>query len=303
MIENSTDIIAAIDGDGRLKDANPAAERILGWTRGSQTGHVMLDLVHPDDVAKAKAFLAHVLAEAITPQTVRVRLSTPDGSWVALEVSAKNCLNDPLIRAVVINARDVTDAEAQLEELSATRDGVVRALATAVEFRDPYTAGHQSNVRQTAVAICRELGVPEGESRGIEIAAALHDIGKMACPAEILSKPGKLTAAEFEIVKGHSQVGHDILVGAGLPWPVAEMILQHHERLDGSGYPHGLTWRQIPLGSRVIAVADVADAMTALRPYRAALGSAAAAEELIRNAGILYDPAVVTAWRQIAEGR
>ena len=171
MVENSTDIIAAIDAEGRLKDANPAGERILGWTRDSQTGQVMLDLVHPDDLVAAKAFLARLLAEPVTAQTARLRLATPDKSWVTLEVSAKNCLDDPAIRAVVVNARDVTDAEARLHELSATRDGMVRALETAVEFRDPYTAGHQSNVRQVAVGICRELGISEEERRGIEVAA------------------------------------------------------------------------------------------------------------------------------------
>ena len=150
----------------------------------------------------------------------------------------------------------------------ASLEAVVRALATAAELRDPYTAGHQRRVAELAAAISTDLALDPSVTTGMRIAASIHDIGKLAVPSEILSRPGRISGPEFSIIKGHARAGHDILAGIDFPWPVAEMILQHHERLDGSGYPAGLRGEEISIGARILAVADTVEAMQSHRPYR-----------------------------------
>ena len=177
----------------------------------------------------------------------------------------------------------------------ASLEASVQAVAAAGELRDPYTAGHQRRVAELAIAIATELRVDAEVTIGIGVAASIHDIGKLAVPAEILSKPGRLTPNEYELVKEHSQAGHDIVVGIDFPWPVAEMILEHHERLDGSGYPNGLHHEQISLGARVIGVADTVEAMQSHRPYRPAIGLAAALDTITRGRDTLFDGAAVDA--------
>lgn len=190
-------------------------------------------------------------------------------------------------------------ARAERAILKARFDGsveaAVRAIATAGELRDPYTAGHQRRVAELAVALGTELGLEADVVVGIGIASSIHDIGKLAIPAEILSKPGRLSDNEFALVKEHAQAGHDIVAGIDFPWPVAEMILQHHERLDGSGYPDGLHGEQISLGGRIVAVADVVEAMRSHRPYRPALGLPTALRTLAEGRDTLFDPDVVDA--------
>ncbi len=173
--------------------------------------------------------------------------------------------------------------------------GIIAALTAAVELRDPYTAGHQVRVMQLAVAIGGELGLPTDVIEGIRYAALVHDIGKLAIPAEILAKPTGLNDTEFAIIKSHPQQAYDILKGIEFPWPIADIVLQHHERLDGSGYPQGLKNGEISLDARVLAVADVVEAMSSHRPYRAAVGVEAALDEISKNSGILYDSNAVAA--------
>ena len=185
------------------------------------------------------------------------------------------------------------------DRLQKSMQAIVGALASTLEVRDPYTAGHQRDVAKLAAAIGREMGLPEHDIEGIFLAGMVHDIGKINVPAEILSKPGKLTEIEFELIKSHSQAGYDIVKGVDFPWPVAQMILQHHERLDGSGYPDGLQGNQILVGAKILAVADVVEAMTARRPYREALGLDAALTELEAGRATHYDPAVVDACRAV----
>ncbi len=169
----------------------------------------------------------------------------------------------------------------------------VRSIVTLCETRDPYTASHQHRVAPLACAIAREMGFPEDRIEGIRIMSVIHDIGKVAVPAEILSKPGKIGDYEFGIIKSHPKVAYDILKGLEFPWPVAQAILQHHEKLNGSGYPSGLSGDDIILEARILAVSDVVEAMSAHRPYRPALGIGAALKEITKNKGILYDAAVV----------
>jgi putative nucleotidyltransferase with HDIG domain len=191
--------------------------------------------------------------------------------------------------------RQQAEAEVQqtLVKLRKTLDGTVFALANTVEMRDPYTAGHQRRVAQLASAIAQDLGFSPDRVEGMRVLGFLHDIGKIAVPAEILSKPGKISKMEFNLIKGHPQVGYEIIQSINFPWPVAKAILQHHERLNGSGYPNGISGADLIPEARILAVADVVEAMGSHRPYRPTLGLDKALEEIIQNRGVLYDPEVV----------
>ncbi len=205
-------------------------------------------------------------------------------------------------KGVIQFIRDITyrvaaerTVEESLRNLQKALNGSVKALANTVESKDPYTAGHQRRVVQLACAIAEELGKSLDYVEGVRVMGFLHDLGKIAIPGEILSKPTKLSTHEFNLIKVHPQAGYDILKEIDFPWPVALAVLQHHERLDGSGYPHGLTNGDIILEARILAVADVVEAISSHRPYRPALGIDKAKAEIVRNRGILYDPEVVTA--------
>jgi HD-GYP domain-containing protein (c-di-GMP phosphodiesterase class II) len=169
----------------------------------------------------------------------------------------------------------------------------LQAISATVEMRDPYTAGHQRRVAHLATAIAREMGLPEEQIHGIHLAGIVHDLGKIRVPAEILSKPGLLADIEFGLIKIHPQAGYDILKGIEFPWPIAQAVRQHHERMDGSGYPQGLNAGQILLEAKILAVADAVEAMSSHRPYRPSLGLDTALEEIARQRGVLYDPAAV----------
>jgi HD-GYP domain-containing protein (c-di-GMP phosphodiesterase class II) len=191
-------------------------------------------------------------------------------------------------------------SEQKLEGLLKVLNRTVEAIATLYEKRDPYTAGHQRRVAQLACTIAREMNLPDEQICGIRITGAVHDIGKIAVPGDILSKPGKLSAEEFSIVKTHPQVAYDILRNLDFPWPVAETILQHHERLNGSGYPKGISGEAIILEARILCVADVIESMASHRPYRPALGEAKALDEIMQNRGVLYDPTVADVCSKIS---
>jgi HD-GYP domain-containing protein (c-di-GMP phosphodiesterase class II) len=169
----------------------------------------------------------------------------------------------------------------------------IQAVAFTVEIKDPYTAGHQRRVAQLACAIAKDMGLPEEQIEGIYMAGLVHDIAKINVPGEILSKPGRLSPFELGIIQVHPQAGHDILKTVEFPWPIAQIVLQHHERINGSGYPQGLKGDQILIQARILSVADVVVAMASHRPYRPALGVDEALEEILQNRDILYDPQVV----------
>lgn len=170
---------------------------------------------------------------------------------------------------------------------------IVQTVALTVEIRDPYTAGHQRGVSQLSSAIARQMNLPSDQVEGIYMAAALHDIGKISVPAEILSKPGHLNEIEMNMLRTHPEVGYNILKRIDFPWPLAKIVLQHHERIDGSGYPNKLKDDDILLEAKIIGVADVVEAMSSHRPYRPALGIDKALEEISQNRGILYNPEIV----------
>lgn len=211
------------------------------------------------------------------------------------ELAADLAFGIQTLRTRIEHDRIVDEHMRDAEILMQSLEDSIKAIAATVEMRDAYTAGHQRRVGQLAVAIANELGLPEGTIRGIELAASIHDVGKIGVPAEILSKPTKLTNLELMLVKNHAQAGYDILKDIKFPWPIATMVWQHHERQDGSGYPQGLKGEQILLESRIIGVADVVEAMASHRPYRAALGIDMALKEIERGRDSVYDAAVVDA--------
>jgi putative nucleotidyltransferase with HDIG domain len=174
-------------------------------------------------------------------------------------------------------------------------DQTVEAIGIIAELRDPYTAGHQCRVTKLACALAEEMGLDSQRLEGLKVAGSLHDLGKITIPAEILSRPGRLSDNEMMMIRTHAEASYEILKKISFPWPVAEICRQHHERADGSGYPRGLAGEEILLEARILAVADVVEAMASHRPYRPAVGIEAALEEITRQRAILYDPAVVDA--------
>ena len=204
-----------------------------------------------------------------------------------------------LEKLVEIRTEELTTANKQLQNafdrLNETLNDVVQAMSVTIEKRDPYTAGHQFRVAHLSRAISIELDLERERSDGLFLAALIHDIGKIAVPAEILSKPSGLCAEEFQIIKRHPQTGHDILQKIKFPWPIAKIVLQHHERLDGSGYPAGLKKDEILLEARIIAVADVIESMASHRPYRPELGIKIALDEIRNHKATLYDENVADA--------
>jgi PAS domain S-box-containing protein len=191
--------------------------------------------------------------------------------------------------------RNAYEHEHHAEILQKSLEQTIGAMSDTVDARDPYTAGHQRRVGEVAVAIAREMGLAQEKIHGLQLAAAVHDLGKIHIPAELLAKPGKLTEIEFMLIKTHAQAGYDILKDVDFPWPIADIVRQHHERQDGSGYPQGLKGAQILVEARIMAVADVVESMSSHRPYRAALGIGPALKEIERGRGSAYDPAVADA--------
>jgi PAS domain S-box-containing protein/putative nucleotidyltransferase with HDIG domain len=197
--------------------------------------------------------------------------------------------------AVMGNIVDITEVKEATDKRVTALKSTIEAIALTSETRDPYTAGHQHRVAELACAIAREMNLPKDQIEGVRLAGVVHDIGKMYVPAEILSKPGQLSEAEFNMIKMHSKAGYDILKNIDFPWPIAKAVLQHHLRLDGSGYPACESGKEIIIEARILTVADVVEAMASHRPYRPALGINKALDEITQNRGKLYDPDVVDA--------
>ncbi|PID39416.1 MAG: two-component system response regulator [Proteobacteria bacterium] len=191
--------------------------------------------------------------------------------------------------------RAAEELSLNMQRIQQAMEGFVQAIALAVEMRDPYTSGHQHRVSDLADAIGREMNLSEDRVYGLKMASVIHDLGKITIPGEILCKPGKLSKPEYEMIKTHAQSGYDILKKIDFPWPLADIVLQHHERLDGSGYPRGLSGEQILLEARILSVADVFETIGSHRPYRPSLGIQKAISELTENQDRLYDPDVVRA--------
>jgi putative two-component system response regulator len=208
-------------------------------------------------------------------------------------VMENNRLYQEAQRELAERKRAEREIQRNLEKVRKTMEGTIHAMTFIVETRDPYTAGHQQRVTQLACVLAKEMNLSEEQIDGIRMAGLIHDLGKICIPGEILSKPGKINEAELSLVKTHPEVGYNMLRTIDFPWPVAQIVLQHHERMDGSGYPRGLLGVDILLEARILAVADVVEAIASHRPYRPALGLQKALQEITQNRGTLYDSEVV----------
>jgi PAS domain S-box-containing protein/putative nucleotidyltransferase with HDIG domain len=308
LINSIPDLIFYKDEESRYQGCNKAFEEYAGKAEA--------DLINKDDMElfpQAHAEVQRVadrqmLADGRSRHSEEL-LEYPDGRRVLVETLKTPFFGpDGDLRGLIGVSRDITERmmaekerEEHAEKLQATLVQTIQAVAVAMEKRDPYTAGHQQRVALIAEKIAHEMDLEEGVIEGLRLGAMIHDIGKIYVPAEILARPGRLTETEMSIIKTHSQVGYDIVKDVAFPWPVEKMILQHHERLDGSGYPNGIKGDEIILEARILCVADVVEAMASHRPYRAGLGIEAAMEEIKGNSGNIYDPLVVDACVRLFE--
>ena len=297
-VETALDGFSITDLKGQFIYVNDSYCRMTGHSREELLAMSILDVEAIEKRDETAQHIKRIIEQGYDRFETRHRCK--DGRIIELEISAK--YSDVEGGQFVILIRDITERKRDEEEIKQSHDRLQKALesiiwatAATVEARDPYTAGHQQRVTNISLVIANEMRLSEEKKQEIRMAGMVHDLGKVCIPAEILSKPGKLNSVEFSMVKMHPQAGHDIFKNVDLPWPIADILLQHHERLDGSGYPRRLKGKDILLAARIIAVADVVEAMASHRPYRPALGIDKALEEISDKRGILYDPDVVDA--------
>lgn len=303
MIETAEEPIAIIQ-DGRIRYANPALTRLSGFARRALLGKPFRAFIVPEQLPKVEDLQRRRNAGRATPFFYETVAQTRRGEKLNLQVSITRI--DYYGRpASLVVSQDITTYKTAEEKLNATLakmrsalGSTVQAIARIVEQKDPYTAGHQQRVADLARAVATEMNLPPENIDAIRMAGLLHDLGKVSVPSEILSKPSRLTDAEFELIMKHPQVAYDILRPITFPWPVAEIIRQHHERMNGSGYPQGLKGAKILIEAKVLAVADVVEAMITHRPYRPARKLEEALLEISSQSGILYDPAAADACRR-----
>ena len=295
---SSFPVVMALE-DGTVTYANAAAAAISGLAEAHFVGSKIWDT----PISLSEAGWADAWRGARERSEMRIERAIVDqGGDERLLDMTMNFIEREGVPLVVTYVRDVTaerrareDERRATERLRESLEGTMVAMAQIVETRDPYTAGHERRVAALTAAIAAQMGWEGDELENLRIAASVHDIGKIAVPTEILTKPGRLSAPEFSLIREHAQAGYDILAGISFEGPVAELVLQHHERLDGSGYPRGLSADEIMSGARILCVADVVEAMSSHRPYRPSRGIDEALAEIESGAGRLYDPDVVTA--------
>ena len=302
LFDRSLDLVGIHDFEGQFMDANGAALNRLGYTREEICSLNFASLLSEDQLPRAFKSLQEIQETGIQKDLSEFKLRHKNGSDVYVETKGSIVLSNGTPFAIQSIARDITERKRAEEKLQRTLESLRKSLGTtiqvmvsAVEVRDPYTAGHQRRVANLARAIATEMGLSEDKIDGIRMAGSIHDIGKLSIPAEILSKPTKLTNLEFSLIKEHSLKGYEILKDVESPWPLAQIVYQHHERMNGSGYPRNLKGDEIIMESRIMAVADVVEAIASHRPYRPSLGIDAALEEIEKNIGTLYDTNAVNA--------
>jgi PAS domain S-box-containing protein len=303
VIDADPNLIYVKDQDGRFTLVNQAVAELYGSISvdevvGKSDADVNLnknEVEHfqRDDREVTQSFREkRIPVERITDaqgnvrwlQTVKRPILSPDGKThhvlgISADITERRLAEEKLKQS--------------LEKLRKSMEGTIQAIAMTVELKDPYTAGHQRRVAELASAIAQEMNLTSDQIYGIQLAAGIHDIGKISIPAEILSKPGKISPIEFNLIKTHPQVGYEILKAVEFPWPIAQIVLQHHERIDGSGYPFGLIDQDIILETKIICVADVVEAMSSHRPYRPSLGMDMALQEISEKSGRIYDSLIV----------
>ncbi|MCG6551473.1 MAG: PAS domain S-box protein, partial [Candidatus Magnetominusculus sp. LBB02] len=304
IVQTTDNAIICTNTEAEIVLWNVGAAKMFGYTQHEASGKPF-ELIIPEpgrdgfrrDFRMAvETGHSNLLGKELTMSAKR-----KDGTEFPVELSASlwkvhtGTFFTAILRDITHHVHERRQCDQAIEKLRKLTGSVVIAISAILEARDPYTAGHQRRVADLSRAIADEMGFAKEMTEGVRIAASIHDVGKIYMPAEILSKPGKLLDAEFSLLKHHSQIGFDILKDIDFPWPVTNIIHQHHERMDGSGYPLGLRGDEISVEARILCVADVVEAMTNHRPYRPALGLEMALSEISENGKTIYDKDIVAA--------
>jgi PAS domain S-box-containing protein len=302
MFDNAPIGYHELDVEGRVIGVNRTELSMLGYSAEEMLGHPVWEFLEERDISR-NAVLSKLAGTLPPGRNLDRSYRKKDGTTIPVliqELLIRD--NDGKISGIRTTLQDITERKDAEKKLRDTLDSLRRAFGTtvqvmvsAVEAKDPYTAGHQNRSADLARAIATEMGLPEVMIDAIRMAGSIHDIGKISIPAEILSKPTKLSEIEFAMIKEHPLSGYEILKDVESPWPLAEIVIQHHERMDGSGYPRRLKGNEILMEARILAVADVVESIASHRPYRPALGIDAALEEIGKNSGTLYDETVADA--------
>lgn len=287
--------------DSRFTSVNESLCNILGYSSDELVKLRFADITHQDDLSRDREQVTRLASGEIEQYVTDKRYIRKDGSVVWGHLCLRLIKNAegsalyflPIIENISDRKRAEEELKQALDAITSTLEGSMEAIATMSELRDPYTAGHQRMVTKLAIAIATEMGLSDEQLHGLRVAGLLHDVGKVYVPSEILSRPGRLSELEKGLVKSHAEAGYNIVKTIKFPWPVNTIIRQHHERIDGSGYPGGVKGEAIMLEARILAVADVVEAMMSHRPYRPALGVDRALNEITSNRGILYDEKTV----------
>jgi PAS domain S-box-containing protein/putative nucleotidyltransferase with HDIG domain len=312
LFEYASDAIFLARGN-TFVDCNTKGLDMLGGTREQIIGRLFHEFsppFQPDGTESRQGLLQKArLALSGLPQFFEWKQCRHDGTLFDAEISfnrvevGKQVFLQAIVRDITGRKQAEEKLDVTLQDLRKAMGGTIEVIVHVVETRDPYTAGHQRRVADLAGSIAAEMNLPSRTIEGIRMAGVIHDIGKISVPAEILSKPGALSHKEFELIKDHAQTGYDILKDVEFSWPIARIIQQHHEKMDGSGYPQGLKGDSLMLEARIITVADVIEAIASHRPYRPARGIEAALSEIERNKGLLYDAEVVDACLRLFRNR
>jgi len=294
IFENTGTATLIIEEDAIISMANTQFEKLSGYSKDEIENKMKwTNFVIPEDLEKMKKYhIARRKAGEKPPTEYEFCLIDKKGNIKNIFLKVGMI---PGSKKSIASLIDITEHKQAEERLKKTMDAAIDTMSRIIEAKDPYTSGHQQRVSKLTIAIAQEMKLPEDKIEGIRIASLIHDIGKIGLPAEILSKPTKLADIEFSLIKGHSQTGYDILKSIVFSSPIAQIVLQHHERLNGSGYPNNLKGDEILLEARILGVADVVEAMSSHRPYRPALGIDKALKEISKNKGTLYDAEVVDA--------
>jgi PAS domain S-box-containing protein/putative nucleotidyltransferase with HDIG domain len=308
LFNNSHEAIVILDNQDNIIDANKSFEKLFNYSAGELKNKNIHNLIVPADLLnESRSISSQAVSDGFfETESKRIRKG---GNSMEVSISAYPVIYNNKTIAVYHIYKDNADRSAArdpkiektLNKLRKAMGGIINAMVSTIEVRDPYTAGHQQRVADLARAIAQEMGLSPTEIDGIRMAGTLHDLGKVNIPAEILSKPGRLSKIEFSLIKMHPRVAYDILKEIDFPWPIADIVHQHHERIDGSGYPLGLKGDEILLSGKILTVADVVEAIASHRPYRPALGIKTALDEIYVKRGIYYEPSVVDACVKLFE--